>query len=61
MDTDGKNPQNLTNSPIARESHPTWFSPAFSVAPAGKDFVAQTNRAITAFEKEGGTVDAAEI
>jgi hypothetical protein len=44
MDADGSNPQNLTNSSLAHESHPAWFGPAFavaptfSVAPAGKQF-----------------------
>lgn len=38
MDIDGKNQQNLTNSPVVRDSQPTWYSPAFAVAPVGKQF-----------------------
>ena len=38
MDIDGKNQQNLTNSPVVRDSHPTWYSPAFAVAPVDKQF-----------------------
>ena len=38
MANDGKNQQNLTNSPVVHDSHPTWYSPPFAVAPAGKQF-----------------------
>ena len=38
MDTDGGNIQNLTNNPLAYDSQPAWYSPAFAVAPAGKQF-----------------------
>ena len=37
MDDDGKNQQNLTNYP-RNDVGPTWFVPAFAVAPAGKKF-----------------------
>ena len=35
MDTDGANPQNLTNNP-ADDLRPAWLGSAFAVAPAGK-------------------------
>ena len=35
MDTDGKNPRNLTNHPDD-DTAPTWFGSAFAVAPTGK-------------------------
>ena len=38
MDADGGNIQNLTNNPLAHDGQPAWFRPAFSVAPAGKQF-----------------------
>ena len=38
MEADGGNPQNLTNNPFAHDRQPAWYSPAFSVAPAGKQF-----------------------
>ena len=37
MDADGDNQHNLTNNPHA-DTAPAWFNPAFSVAPAGKQF-----------------------
>ncbi|RKU06520.1 hypothetical protein C6502_19975 [Candidatus Poribacteria bacterium] len=38
MDADGGNPQNLTNNPFAHDRQPAWYSPAFAVAPADKQF-----------------------
>ena len=38
MDTDGGNIQNLTNNPLAYDSQPAWYSPAFAVEPMGKQF-----------------------
>ena len=38
MDADGGNPQQLTNSPLTQEIDPAWYSPAFAVAPTGKQF-----------------------
>ena len=38
MDANGKNPQNLTNNPLANDSEPEWYRPAFAVAPADKQF-----------------------
>ena len=37
IDADGSNPKNLTNNPHTDDS-PAWFSPPFSVSPAGKKF-----------------------
>ena len=36
MDVDGQNPRQLTNNPLAHDYEPAWYSPAFAVAPAGK-------------------------
>ena len=36
MDTNGGNLQNLTNNPHHTDGAPSWFGPAFAVAPAGK-------------------------
>jgi len=38
MDADGGNIQNLTNNPLAYDTQPAWYRPAFAVAPAGKTF-----------------------
>ena len=38
ISTNGKNPQNLTNNPLAHDREPMWYFPAFAVAPAGKIF-----------------------
>ena len=38
MDADGGNIQNLTNNPLAHDTQPAWYSPAFAVAPADKQF-----------------------
>ena len=38
MDTDGGNIQNLTNNPLAHDRQPAWYSPAFAIAPVGKQF-----------------------
>ena len=38
MDADGGNIQNLTNNPLAHDLQPMWYSPAFAVAPVGKQF-----------------------
>ena len=38
MDADGGNVQNLTNNPLAHDTQPAWYFPAFAVAPAGKTF-----------------------
>ena len=35
---DGRNIQNLTNNPLAHDTQPAWYSPAFAVAPVGKQF-----------------------
>ncbi len=37
MEADGDNPQRLTNMP-RNDIDPTWFDPAFAVAPAAKKF-----------------------
>ena len=36
MNADGDNPQNLTNNNRQNDVNPTWYNPAFAVAPAGK-------------------------
>lgn len=38
MDADGGNIQNLTNNPLAKDTQPVWYRPAFGVAPVGKQF-----------------------
>ena len=38
MDADGGNIQNLTNNPLAKDTQPVWYFPAFAVAPVGKQF-----------------------
>ena len=38
MDADGGNIQNLTNNPLAKDTQPAWYKPAFAVAPADKRF-----------------------
>ena len=38
MDTDGQNPQKLTNNPLAHDYEPAWYRPVFAVAPTGKQF-----------------------
>ena len=35
INTDGKNPRNLTNNPHD-DTNPAWYNPAFAVAPTGK-------------------------
>ena len=37
MDADGENQQRLINN-AHDDIEPTWFDPAFAVAPAGKQF-----------------------